>query len=126
MALRAVESFALNDNSAVEVNLTIRAYGHLLDGFRNFCELFSNSWPACCPKHKNGEFSSGEVLLMAKLLICRDEYRERVFGDSEKLAVFHVRPAHFEYSFHIVLRKGVLKRHGSALVEENSHSFRNR
>lgn len=69
----------------------------------------------------DGDLSRVEVLLIAQVLVAREEDLEVLFGKQEKLAVLYAIPAHFLDGAIVMTREARLQRTRQALINQYSH-----
>ena len=79
-------------------------------------------WPTRGGQNQNGNFSSGEILLVLKIFVGRDEQVKFRLGFAEQVAVAQIRPAFFKGSGDGVFGECAAERSGRSLVEKNFHA----
>ncbi|MGE0291845.1 MAG: hypothetical protein AB7P97_05785 [Hyphomonadaceae bacterium] len=81
-----------------------------------------NAGPVRRIDHDHGDTPLRKVLLIAKILVRRDEDLESVaLGRRKQRAILKLIPTAFERRFDIVRRKSLSERGWRALVKENLH-----
>lgn len=103
-------------------NLDITARRGGIDGLCHAFNLVFDARPAGCGQHNNGDCATCEVLLVAEILVGRNQNRKAAFlGLLQQVAIFQIVPTKLEGRRDLMRCEVLAKRDWSPLVEKNAH-----
>ena len=82
-----------------------------------------NFRPACRRQNQNGDFPSGQILLVLKILVRRDKQIEFTLGFAQQITVAQIRPAFFKRRNDRMIRQSTAQRRGRSLIEKDFHGI---
>lgn len=78
--------------------------------------------PACRRQNQNRELPAGEILLIPKVLVGRDEDGKGIFGGGQQMTVAQIRPAHFVSGGNFMAGQVSAQRNRCAVVKQDFHA----
>lgn len=105
--------------------LDVRSWGQRSDRVSDMVEVLPNEAPVGGHQDHDGQTVSLQVLLVAEILVRRDQCRKALgFGGTQELAVLQRLPTVLERRDDVVTRKGVAQWDWRALIEQDLHARR--
>ena len=89
---------------------------------RHIAEVLSDEAPICSLEHEDGEAPIRKILLVAKVLIGRDDCRKAFgFGGVQQLAILQVLPTALKGCDNLMIGQCLPQRRWRALIEQKLH-----
>ncbi len=115
----------LKENGTVGSNahFHVAARGQSIDRNDHVLNFLSDSWPRGAHYHDDSDLTLSQILLIAQVLICRDQNAEsRLLGSGEQIPVCQFGPSHLGSGIHRPRMKVTPQWNRGPLVEQDLHA----